>query len=87
MFPLYTIGLLGSHPVTEATVEYFKLALLHYCGSMPAFRLLVAVSAPDDLKFCHALLELKKTGPGLQLTMVLMEQYQQDLDTHCCMDR
>lgn len=81
MFPLYTIGLLGSHPATETVVEYFKLALLHYCGSIPAFRLLIAVSAPDDLRFCHALLELKNTMPGLQLTMVLAEQYRQDCDT------
>nr|WP_290018373.1 hypothetical protein [uncultured Alistipes sp.] len=81
MFPLYTIGLLGSHPATTDTVEYFKFALQYYCGSMSAFRLLVAVSAPDDLMFCHALLELKKTIPGLQLTMVLAEQYRQEHDT------
>lgn len=81
MFPLYTIGLLGSHPVTETTVGYFEHALQHYCGSMSAFRLLVAVSAPNDLRFCHALLELKKTIPGLQLTMVLAEQYWHDHDT------
>ena len=81
MFPLYTIGLLGGYPATTDTVEYFKFALQYYCGSMSAFRLLVAVSAPDDLMFCHALLELKKTVPGLQLTMVLAEQYRQEHDT------
>ena len=73
MFPLYTIGLLGGYPATTDTVEYFKFTLQYYCGSMSAFRLLVAVSAPDDLMFCHALLELKKTVPGLQLTMVVRE--------------
>lgn len=81
MFPLYTIGLLGRHPAAEDTVDYFKLALMHYCGSMSAFRLLVAVSAPDDLRFCHALLELKKSVPGLQLAMVVVEPCWQDHDT------
>lgn len=81
MFPLYTVGLLGRHPAAEDTVDYFKLALMHYCGSMSAFRLLVAVSAPDDLRFCHALLELKKSVPGLQLAMVVVEPCWQDHDT------